>query len=642
MSEPRRSILARLLHDDSQLAVAGAAGVALAAGFILGWWWPETGAGTVGRVLVWVSLALGGIHGTRAAVEAVREMRPDIDVLMVVGAVLAAAIGHPEEGALLLFLFTLAGALEHRAMERTRDAVTRLNRLMPKIAMVRRDGGWSPIVPENLTADDVVLVRPGETVPADGVVIKGRSTVDQSTLTGESMPRTVDVDDDVFAGTLNQQGALEMRVNRPVQESSLHQILELVLEAQESRQPVQRAIDRFSTPYTVSVFVVAILAFAGFILVGGLGPGAAAYRAITLLVVASPCALVISTPTATLCGLSRAARAGVLIKGGDALERLAGVSRLVVDKTGTLTRGQIEVMHVHPVAASDPDALLSIAVGAEEQSTHPIATAIVRLARNRQLETADVAAIRNVPGGGLEGVYAGAPIRIGSLEFCEPMIPICFRAHTQSIVARIHDEGGLATVISHRMGAIVLALADQPRAGAMQLRRQLQAVGVDRVTMLTGDHPKIAQQLAEELDIDFFEAELLPEDKVEHIRRLRAESDAEGRLAVVGDGVNDAPALAVADVGLAMGSIGADAALETADVILLHDHLDRIPWSFGLARRAKRVMIANLTFATAVIALLAVFTIFGKVPLSMGVLGHEGSTLLVVANSLRLLGHRAP
>ncbi|MHC5114532.1 MAG: HAD-IC family P-type ATPase, partial [Planctomycetota bacterium] len=298
MSKKPRSIMARLLDDDTQLAVAGAAGVALAAGFVMAWWWPETGVGTAGEVLIWISLALGAIHGTHAAWEAVRELRPDIDVLMVVGAALAAAIGHPEDGALLLFLFTLAGALEHRAMERTRDAVTRLNKLMPKAALVRRDGAWTPVDPETLAPGDVVLVRPGETIPADGVVVEGRSTVDQSTLTGESMPRAVDADADVFAGTLNQQGALEVRVHRPVHESSLHHILELVLEAQENRQPVQRVIDRFSTPYTVSVFAIAILAFVGFILFRGDTASQAAYRAITLLVVASPCALVISTPTA--------------------------------------------------------------------------------------------------------------------------------------------------------------------------------------------------------------------------------------------------------------------------------------------------------------------------------------------------------
>jgi Cd2+/Zn2+-exporting ATPase len=637
-----RTILTTLLSEDAQLSLAIAAGVTLAVGFGLTQIPGTPLVETAGLVLVWVSLALGAVHGLQAAWQSLKEFRPDIDVLMVVGAALAAGIGHPEEGALLLFLFTLAGALEHRAMARARDAVSRLNKLMPKAALIRRPDGWEPIEPEELNADDVVLVRPGETIPADGSVIRGTSSIDQSTLTGESMPRTVKVDDEVFAGTLNQQRSLEVRVTRPVQESSLQRILELVLEAQERRQPAQRVIDRFSTPYTIAVFALSLIALIGFMVLADLRLADAAYRAITLLVVASPCALVISTPTATLCGLSRAARAGVLIKGGDALERLAGVSRVVLDKTGTLTEGQIEVIHAHPVAASNPDVLLNLAFGAEEQSTHPIAAAIVRLARERRLTPADVADIENIPGKGIEGVHDGHPVRIGSIEFCEPVIPICFRRHTHQIVDRIREDGGLPVVIAYDIGAMVLALADRPRTGAKELRRQLQAVGVERVDMLTGDHPTIAARLAEELDIEFFEAGLLPEDKVKHIERLRAEQQTNGSLAVIGDGVNDAPALAVADVGLAMGRIGADAALETADVILLHDDLDRVPWSFGLARRVKRTIIANLAFATFVIVFLAAWTIATGMPLSMGVLGHEGSTLLVVANSLRLLLHREP
>ncbi|NNF43125.1 MAG: cation-translocating P-type ATPase [Phycisphaerales bacterium] len=636
-----RTGLARLVSDETQLPLALAAGITLLAGFLLAWMSPETVVGQIGRVLLWVSLGLGAVHGLHAAWEAIRELRPDIDVLMVVGAGLSAAIGHPAEGALLLFMFTLAGALEHRAMEKTRDAVSRLNKLMPRDALIRTGVGWAPTDPESLKPGDEVLVRPGETIPADGVVIVGRSSVDQSTLTGESLPRAVTEDEEVFAGTLNQDGALEIRVTRPVGESSLQRILDLVLEAHESRQPVQRVIDRFSTPYTLTVMVVAVAALIGFVVVAELSATAAAYRAITLLVVASPCALVISTPTATLCGLSRAARAGVLIKGGDALERLSNVSRIVMDKTGTLTKGQIEVMHVHPVAAADTDALLSIAFGAEEQSTHPIAAAIVRLARERRLRPADVAAIQNVPGSGIEGRSGERRLRIGAFDFCEPLIPVCFRRHTERMVDQIRADGGIPVVIAHEDGAMVLALADQPRAGAQQLRERLRSVGVDRMAMLTGDHPVIAERLAAELGIDRVEADLLPEEKVDRIRSMR-ENEGGGGLAVVGDGVNDAPALAVADVGLAMGRIGADAALETADVILLHDDLDRIPWSFGLARRVKRVMIANLALATLVIAVLAVLTILGRVPLYIGVLGHEGSTLIVVANSLRLLAHPPP
>jgi Cd2+/Zn2+-exporting ATPase len=379
----------------------------------------------------------------------------------------------------------------------------------------------------------------------------------------------------------------------------------------------------------------------------------AAIRAITLLVVASPCALVIATPTATLCGLSRAARAGVLIKGGDALERLAGITRVAIDKTGTLTRGRIEVTHVEPIAGSDVESLLSIAMAVEQRSTHPIAAAVVRLAREHALKTAELARLTRVDGQGIEGSFAGKPIRIGNYPFCEPLIPVCFRAHARRMVQRMVDAGSKAIVIAHDDQALVLSLADTPREGAGELAGELKDVGVESVTMLTGDARVIAERLADQLGIEHVRAELLPEDKVEEIRKIRAASTEAGAhggrggggyggLAVVGDGVNDAPALAVADVGLAMGGIGADAALETADVVLLHDDLNRVPWAFGLARRVKRIMIANLAFAITVIATLAVFTLLGKVPLPLGVIGHEGSTLLVVANSLRLLAHREP
>lgn len=634
------------LRSESELPLAIAAGVTLAIGFVL-WNWIDDQLHpvlhTAGHALVWFSLALGAVHGVQAAWESLRHFKPDIDVLMVVGAGLAAAIGHPEEGALLLFMFTLAGALEHRAMARTRDAVSRLNKLMPKNAM-RRDANnkWVEIDPEELAAGDVVLVRPGETIPADGNVIDGRSEIDQSTLTGESMPRSVDVGDAVFAGTMNQNGALEVRVSRPVTESSLKRILNLVLEAQETRQPMQRLIDKFSTPYAVSVMVIAVLVFLGFLIFGNKPVAEAALQAITLLVVASPCALVISTPTATLCGLSRAARAGVLIKGGDALERLSNITKVALDKTGTLTKGKIEVTHVESIAGSDQDSLLSLAMAAEQRSTHPIAAAIVRLASEHNLHPAELISLTNVPGHGIEGTFENLPVRIGNYEFCEAIIPICFRKHTQKIVDHIIQSGGKPIVLAHDGQALVLTLADQQREGAEHLTRELRDVGVRSVTMLTGDKRLIAERLATQLGIENVQAELLPEDKVEQIKRIRNAPDHGGGLAVIGDGVNDAPALAVADVGLAMGGIGADAALETADVVLLHDDLNRIAWSFDLARRVKRIMIANLSFSTGVIAILAMFTLLGKVPLPIGVIGHEGSTLLVVANSLRLLAHREP
>ncbi len=641
-----------LFSDASEMPVAIAAGITLALGYLLWRVIDESVSPAVhnlGHVLVWISLALGAIHGTRAAWESIRELRPDIDVLMIVGAVLAAAIGHPEEGSLLLFMFTLAGALENRALARTKDAVSRLNRLMPRNALVRSAAGdWVNTDAEQLAAGDIVLIRPGATVPADAVVISGRSTLDQSSLTGESFPRSVEPDDQVFAGTINKEAPIEARVSRPVTESSISRILRLVIEAQETRQPMQRVIDRLSTPYATTVMLGSLAAFFLFRFLGDLSWIDAAYRAITLLVVASPCALVIATPTATLCGLSRAARAGVLIKGGDALERLANITRVAIDKTGTLTRGQIEVTHLEPVAGSDIESLLSIAMAVEQRSTHPIAAAVVRLAQQHALRPAELATLTRIAGQGIEGTYAGKPVRIGNYDFCEPLIAVCFRRHTKNMVDRIVSSGGKAIVIAHDDQALVLSLADTPREGAQELADDLKDVGIESVTMLTGDSRVIAERLARDLGIENVHAELLPEDKVDQIKRIRATPAVNGNggrsggLAVVGDGVNDAPALAVADVGLAMGGIGADAALETADVVLLHDDLNRVPWAFGLARRVKRIMIGNLVFAIGVIAVLLAFTLLGKVPLPVGVVGHEGSTLLVVANSLRLLAHRDP
>lgn len=669
--EPRapESVLARLLSDEWRLWIAVAAGVTLFVGYALEWLAPLAGEATsaaraiawIGHGLQWVSLALGSIHGVKVAWGSLRELRPSIDILMVVGAFLAAAIGHPEEGALLLFMFTLAGALESRAMSRAKDAVSRLHKIMPREALRRQNAEWIAVDPESLIAGDVVLVRPGERVPADGVIVSGRSDLDQSSLTGESLPRSVAEGDAIFAGTMNQQGALEARVTRPVAESSLKKILQLVIEAQEQRQPMQRMIDRLSTPYTVTIFGLAFAAFGWFMLAGGLDFAAAAYRAITLLIVASPCALVIATPTATLCGLSRAARAGLLIKGGDALERLARVKAVAFDKTGTLTKGKIEVTRLVPVGAADESSLLSIALGIEERSTHPVAAAVVRLARSRRVTPAEIASLANVAGRGVEADYQGKPVRIGTYEFCEPLVPVCFRAWTKGTVDRLRREGVISTVIAHDGSAMVMALADQPREGAGELTRRLREEGVEKIAMLTGDHKVIADKLGAELGIDIVHADLMPEQKVDRVLELKASltprdevpnetrsvserglrsAPSTAGLAVIGDGVNDAPALAVADVGLAMGGIGSDAALEAADVVLLHDDIRRVPWAIGLAKRVRAIMLANLIFAMSVIGVLVLFTLWGKMPLGLGVVGHEGSTLVVVANSLRILGHR--
>ncbi len=654
MTSPARTLAAKLFSDEWQLPIALATGVSLLVGFSLqqlvddslGRW--AQGFHDVGHALVWLSLLLGAIHGVKAAIESIAELEPNIDVLMVVGAGLAALIGHPGEGALLLFMFTLAGALEHRALAKAKDAVERLSKLMPNEALKRVNGTWIPIAPEELIAGDVILVRPGETIPTDGVITNGVSTVDQSTLTGESLPRPVDPGDQVYAGTLNENGALEIEVARPMRESSLQRILDLVIEAQGQRQPIQRVIDHFSTPYTLSVFAFAILTLIYFTFFHERFTGHemtftdAAYRAITLLIVASPCALVIATPTATLCGLNRAARGGLLVKGGDALERLAGVKHVVVDKTGTLTTGQIAVTGFETSDGADIEAMLPIVLAIEERSTHPIATAISKFLHTRGVKPAALDDFEMVSGKGIRAKWKGEEAHIGTVEYVAPRVNENMRGRIEGEVQRVREQGGITAVFAYGGEAVVFALADTPRPGAEHFVDDLHASGVESIVMLTGDSRLVAEKVAKELGITEFHAELLPEQKVEWIRKLRESSARHGRLAVIGDGVNDAPALATADIGLAMGGIGADAALETADVVILHDDLRVAPWSIRLARRIRFVMYQNLIFALLVITTLAVFALIGWIPMGVGVIGHEGSTLIVVANSLRILAYAGP
>ena len=651
MNDAPRSPLAWLTSNELQMPLAISAGVALLTGFSLQTLVDDSFGGAAGvfhaagHVLVWISLALGSVHGLRAAWESLRNLTPDIDVLMVVGAGLAAGIGHPGEGALLLFMFSLAAALEHRALAKAKDAVARLSTLMPDETLRREGGAWVAAPPQDLSPGDVVLVRPGETVPADGVVDAGHSTLDQSTLSGESLPRTVDPGDAVFAGTLNQNGALEVRVTRAAGESSLQRILDLVIEAQERRQPMQRTIDRFSTPYTLSVFAVAIGVFGLFAVRGSDFSGdeitlaGAAYRAITLLIVASPCALVIATPTVTLCGLNRAARAGLLIKGGDALERLSHVTTVALDKTGTLTSGRIEVTQVEAFADRPVSALLPAVLSLEERSTHPIAAAIARHALKAGAAPVPVEGFEMVAGAGIHATVGGEPAAVGTVEYVGPRLTESRSREVAGAIAAIREAGGISAVFQLGNDAVVFALADQPRPGARDFVTRLRDSGVERVAILTGDSRVIAENLAAEIGVDEVHAGLLPEEKVAHLERMRP---ARGGLAVIGDGVNDAPALATADVGLAMGGIGADAALETADVVILRDDLALVPWSFHLARRVRGIMLGNLIFAVVVIGLLAVGSIIGWIPMGVGVVGHEGSTIVVVANSLRVLAHAAP
>ncbi|MCC6675917.1 MAG: cation-translocating P-type ATPase [Phycisphaerales bacterium] len=604
------------------------------------------------RVVIWAGLGVGSLYGGRAALTSLLSLRFDIDVLMIVGAWLAAYLGHPEEGALLLFLFTLSGALEDLAMQRTKREVEALHKLMPTEAVVFRDGDWTTAAPETLVVGERIKIRPGDRVPTDATVVSGESSFDQSAITGESMPRHVKAGDELYAGTINTDDPLEARVLRPASESSLQKILNLVTQARELREPVQRIIDRLSQPYAIGVMVVSTAV----LLVWWLGVGRpfenAAYTAITLLIVASPCALVIATPTATLAAIARAARAGVLFKGGQSIDRLANISSVCFDKTGTLTFGRPKLYEVHPVAWSDGKQLLAMAAALESESTHPIAAAVREAARERGIEPAIVTDTDHTAGRGVGGRYHGCPVRLGSYRHTEELIPVCFRNRVQEVLTRIQDRGHLGVVVAHACPehpgggqAAVLIMSDAVRPGAKPLVSELHRLGVKPVRMLTGDNRTTAERVATMLGLDRFDAEMLPGDKVAAVRAMKEDPALhQGRsgVAVIGDGVNDAPALAAADVAIAIGSIGSDAALESADIVLLSDDLAVVPWAVKLARAARRKVKLNLFFALSVIVLMAITTLVASlmgrpVPLSVGVLAHEGGTLLVVLNSLLLL-----
>ncbi len=616
----------------------------------------------------WISLSIGMVYGGRAAFEALAARKVDIDVLMVVGAGLAAVVGHPEEGALLLFLFVLAGALEALAEARTRREVEALHALIPSHAVVLRNGEWVDAEPTSLVPGEVVRIKPGERVPADAVVTLGRTEIDQSAMTGESVPRHVDVDAEIYSGTINLDDPIEARVVRPAAESSLQKVLKLVTTAREQREPVQRVIDRFSEPYAIGVLGVSVVVLLAWRWGLGREWADAAMTAITLLIVCSPCALVISTPTATLAAIARAARFGVLFKGGQSIEQLAAVRAVAFDKTGTLTYGRPRLESVHAVAWSDEAHLLAVAAALETQSTHPIATAILEAAKARGIAHADLREITHTTGRGMSGLLGNLPVRLGSYRHVEEIVPVCLRNRTQEVLRTIQSRGQIGVVVAQGQApgeepdaagqAAVLMLGDAVRPGAREMVPRLHELGVRPVRMLTGDNAITAERVADRLGLDRFDAELLPQDKLRIVGEMKAELMARppvGRfvrtrphVAVIGDGVNDAPALAAADVSLAIGSIGSDAALESADIVLLSDDLSSVPWAIRFARRARATVLANLTFSITAIVIMALLTLAvsidgrWRVPMWLGVLAHEGGTLLVVLNSLRLLAAPGP
>ena len=586
-----------------------------------------------------MSYATGGWFGLMASIKSLKNKTINVDLLMILAALGAAVVGQPAEGATLLFLFSLSNTLQTYAMDRSRKAIEKLLDLRPAQATVRRGSRVVVLPVEQLTLGDVVIVRPGERFPIDGEVISGTSDVDQATITGESMPVFKQVKDLVFAGTINGTGSLEIRVTRLTKDTTLARIVKMVEDAQSTKANTQRMLDSFEQSYAVFVLSGAVLLILIPWLILGHEFDPAFHRAMIWLVVASPCALVISTPASILSAIANGARNGVLFKGGAHLEKTAMLKVLAFDKTGTLTKGTPTLTALHSFCDMKENKILQLVAALESRSEHPLAQAMVQAAQARTLNLPPSIDFRAIPGQGVEGVVESQHIWVGNERmFIERDVQI--PANILEKASQLQDEGQTAMYVysnSTHSFLGLLGVADTMREDAMEMIKALKAAGIEHVVMLTGDNVKVAAKIAARTGVDEFHADLLPQDKVTVLKSLQRKY---GPVAMVGDGVNDAPSLATADIGIAMGGAGTDVAIETADVVLMSDDLRRIPYAIGLARQARRVVWQNLTFSLAVIVLLVASAFGAQLPLTLGVVGHEGSTVLVVLNGLRLLRYK--
>ena len=611
------------------------AGALLSVGFALS----RAGVDSLVVVPIYLgSYAIGAFDLVRHASGSLRKGRLafDIDLLMLLAAVGAALLGEWAEGAFLLFLFSLAHSLEHYALGRARASIRALADLAPPIARVQRGDRLEQVPVADVQKGERVLVRPAERVPVDGRIISGRSAINQAPITGESVPVDKDEGDEVFAGTINGEGALTIETTKTAGDRTLDRVIKLVEEAQTQKAPTQVFTDRFERVFVPTVLIADVLVIVVPPLLGVWDWSTSFYRGMALLVASSPCALALGTPATVLAGIAQAARRGVLVKGGMHLENLGTVNAIALDKTGTLTVGQPEVTDVVPAAGVTAEELLRIAASVEQQSQHPLAAAVVRKAQVEGIKIEAASGVESVTGRGIRAEVGGRRIDIGNARlFNEASVTIPpdvleaasrLQAGGRSVMLARADEKWLG----------VLGLADRPREGVREVLDRLREAGLKRIVMLTGDHRAVGEAIGNEVGVDEVRGELLPEDKVTAIQALLKEH---GRVAMVGDGVNDAPALAQATVGIAMGAAGTATALETADVALMADDLGRLPFAIGLSRKARTIIRQNLYLSLAVIAALILATTTGVFGIGPAVFVHEGSTLAVIANALRLLLH---
>lgn len=584
--------------------------------------------------------AAGGFFTLKEAIENIREKRFDIDSLMLIAAAGAAILGDWAEGALLLFLFSLGHSLEHYAMDKARHSISALAGLAPKTALLT-NGEEVPV--KQLKPGDIILIKPNSKIPADGLIIKGNSSINQAPITGESLPvdktaftgEKEKPENRVFAGTINGNGSLEVKVQKLAEDSTLSRLIKLVNEAQKQKSPVQLLTDRFEKYFVPFVIIlVTILCFAFLVIDEPFSKSF--YRAMSVLVAASPCALAIATPSAVLSGVARAAREGVLIKGGRPLEDLGDITTLAFDKTGTLTLGQPVLTDILPAEGVSNADLLKPLVAVEKLSDHPLAAAIVKGGTEKLNGTVIPPAegLTAVLGKGVKARWQQHDIHIGNAALFEMDLPRRLKQPLDDKEAQGHT-----TMMIKQDGVYLGAVTvmDQPRPEAKSTLQQLKKLGIKKMVMLSGDSQTVADTIAKEIGLTDAKGQLLPEDKVAAIQALKA---SEGKVAMIGDGVNDAPAMAGSTVGIAMGAAGSDVALETADMALMGDQLDKLPFAIALSRRARRTIKQNLVISLGMVAILIPLTLFGIASMGPAVLAHEGSTLIVALNALRLLAFK--
>lgn len=642
--------ITRLLRDENtELIFAITSGIFWVAGLAISF--TVSTPCLLPTILYIIGAFFGGVFTFSTAGKDLRNGKFEIDFLMLFAAIGAAALGKWNEGALLLFLFSLGQALEDYAMQRARKSISALSDLAPPTALLKKNGSPIEVAIEELKVGDIIVVKPNSKIAVDGLVIKGMSPVNQAPITGESLPvdkcpgpdwtqaadlNKIPADHRVFAGSINGDSVLEIKVLKAAKDSTLARLISMVREAETQKSPTQHLADKFEKYYVPLVLILVLLLMLAFLFIEEPFQDSF-YRAISVLIAASPCALAISTPSAVLAGIARAARQGVLIKGGRPLEDLGVLRAIAFDKTGTLTKGQPSLTQAIPFGKYSKEQLLQVAVAVEDLSDHPLAKAIVEGGKAALRDT-DIPRAENLQAltaRGIRADYCGTTIHIGNRRLCSEITGKEVPDDIHKKMTTLESEGHTVMIV-HQDDQYVglIAAMDVERPEAVSTLASLRKMGIKKMVMLTGDHQKVAEAIAQKIGITDPMGSLLPEDKVKAIEVLRKEVD---QVAMVGDGVNDAPAMAKSTVGIAMGAAGSDVALETADIALLADKLDNLPFAIGLSRKANQIIKQNLVISLGMVAILVPLTITGTITIGPAVVGHEGSTVLVVLNALRLL-----